>query len=774
MTKYTAFNRKTLRNFLLSGAGLTLAACGGGDGGNNGGNAQGAGQGAGQGAQPPVFDIGTELQGNENADLTFALSAFSQDGGAVTFTLGTGADAAFFAIDAGAGALVSNQAFDFERPEDANADGVYEVPVRATANGLSTEQVFRVTIDDIAEAFNTVGGAAVAGVEDADLGESVAAIGDFDGDGVGDYMIGASFNDVRENGGSVFIVPGTLFASSQDDVQGLFGNPQVGVINGGGDFLALGFSIVLLDDYDNDGLPEIAIGAPETSSADPVFSNLSQSAGVISATGPSAPAPTITPTTAVSSATTGDYVIMRGSAVRDALVSKATIDLTDANAATDFITIVGADINSAFGSAGARYTDIEGDGLDEFVACEPQGNIERVDTGGPISFLTPAGRAHLISSNAIAEAFAANDDILLQPNSFKNRQVVMNGYADVGFGATSSGLCISVADIGDFDGDLANDLALGAPLANNLFPQEEEGTGAIYVLYASDLQRSLINGEDIDLIEVQERNVGTFITLRNSDNQLRNEGSAITGEAVGIVSGIGDVNGDDIDDIMIGAPGFGLFGEVDPTGAVFVVYGAPDRPETEIDLDILVQDGNGARLVGDAFSGLGISISLMPDFFGAGEDGVVVGALEEIFLQLPQFSGQVNLTDPTNLSLPEQRELPLSNSAFVFKKSIFSSPTATSIDVLGDNVIRITEIDSQENDEAGFPVVNAGDIDGDGIEDILISASATNVLGEEEAGVVYSLSGSFVLQEGEDDGVVELNEIFPNLVPIQENIILLN
>jgi hypothetical protein len=55
-------------------------------------------------------------------------------GDTVTWTL-TGADAALFSIDPVSGIVTLNAAQDFGAPGDANADGVYEITVRATDSG---------------------------------------------------------------------------------------------------------------------------------------------------------------------------------------------------------------------------------------------------------------------------------------------------------------------------------------------------------------------------------------------------------------------------------------------------------------------------------------------------------------------------------------------------------------------------------------------------------------------------------------------------------------
>jgi Ca2+-binding RTX toxin-like protein len=87
----------------------------------------------------------------ENQTAAAAFAAADPDGEAVVWSVSGGADAALFAVDAATGALRFLAAPDFEAPSDADADGVYDVVVRATAGALFAEQRAAVTVTDAAE-----------------------------------------------------------------------------------------------------------------------------------------------------------------------------------------------------------------------------------------------------------------------------------------------------------------------------------------------------------------------------------------------------------------------------------------------------------------------------------------------------------------------------------------------------------------------------------------------------------------------------------------------
>lgn len=69
----------------------------------------------------------------------------------ITFSITGGADQALFAIDSGTGVLTFLVAPDFEDPQDAGANNVYNLTVTATNAGGATNQNVAVTVTDVAE-----------------------------------------------------------------------------------------------------------------------------------------------------------------------------------------------------------------------------------------------------------------------------------------------------------------------------------------------------------------------------------------------------------------------------------------------------------------------------------------------------------------------------------------------------------------------------------------------------------------------------------------------
>ncbi|MCC6811847.1 MAG: DUF11 domain-containing protein, partial [Deltaproteobacteria bacterium] len=99
---------------------------------------------------PPLFTSSNAVSVPENQTAVTTATATDAEGNAITFSLNGGADAALFSITSG-GVLTFLTAKDFENPTDSGADNVYDVIVRATSNGLSTDLPMAVTVTNVNE-----------------------------------------------------------------------------------------------------------------------------------------------------------------------------------------------------------------------------------------------------------------------------------------------------------------------------------------------------------------------------------------------------------------------------------------------------------------------------------------------------------------------------------------------------------------------------------------------------------------------------------------------
>ena len=357
----------------------------------------------------------------------------------------------------------------------------------------------------------------------------------------------------------------------------------------------------------------------------------------------------------------------------------AEIDLTDLDGTDGFVldgdeTAEGTSFSTGFSVSGAG--DINKDNIDDLIIGAPYFN-----SNGNIR----SGRSYLVfgSQNGFSSPFKLSE--LNGTNG-----LVING-ASAG---DLSGLSVSTA--GDINHDGIDDLLIGAVDAE---PTGINDSGASYVVFGSasglpnPLNLSTLNGKN------------GFVLIGNEE------------DASGIsVSAAGDVNGDGIDDLIIGAYVASTNGS-SYTGRSYVVFGASAGFPAELDLSSL-NGFNGFVLNGEAAGDYsGISVSAAGDINGDGFDDLVIGA-EYADPGGNSNAGRSYVVFGSNSGLPNPRNL-------------------SSLD--GVNGFALNG--EAEYDHSGGSVSAAGDINGDGIDDLVIGAryAYTNDI---ESGRSYVIFGS--------------------------------
>lgn len=474
-------------------------------------------------------------------------------------------------------------------------------------------------------------------------GVSVSSVGDINGDGLIDVVIGA--NDADPNGtdraGSSYVLFGTTDAISNPfNLSTLNGNNGF-TINGLEDVDLSGFSVNGAGDVNGDGVDDLIIGALY---ADPNGVTDTGSAYVVFGSNTGLPNP---------------------------------LNLSTLNGNNGFA-LHGIGMNDRTGRAVSSAGDINGDGIDDLIisadGASPTGN-------------TNSGNSYVVfgSDTGIAHPFALST--LDGSNGF-----TINGVSAF----DRSGTSVSAA--GDINADGVDDLIIGADRAGT--------AGASYVVFGTDSGFS---------------NTLNLSTLNGSN------GFAINGLASGdflgfSVSGLGDINNDGIDDIVVGArgadPGGNSF-----AGSSYVIFGSDSGIPHPFDLASL--DGtNGLTLNGVAVDDYsGISVSSAGDVNGDGIGDLIIGA---------------NGADPNG-------ESGAGSAYVVFGNSNLSQlPQPIELSTLdGDNGFTLNGI--ERFDSTGYSASSAGDFNGDGLDDLIIGARLADPDGNTNAGSSYVVFGNDVI-----------------------------
>ncbi|WP_170359893.1 FG-GAP repeat protein [Ruegeria arenilitoris] len=447
----------------------------------------------------------------------------------------------------------------------------------------------------------------------------VSSAGDVNGDGFDDIILGTPRSDANGvNAGGAYVVFGAGSGLTDIDLANLSPSQGYKILGIGPDDYA-GQSVSSAGDINGDGFDDVILGAPGNFSYTANFS--------------------------------GAYVVYgKASGFSD-------IDLGTLSASDGF-SILGE--NSALagppyglGAVVADAGDVNGDGIDDFLVNYP--------------------------ASAAGGSYAGETYVLYGKTSGFTDIDVSNLSAADGFtieGANSvdySGFRSSSA--GDINGDGFDDLIIGGGFSNNF-------DGGAHVIFGSGTGLP-----DIDLGNLSA-GAGFEISTNQSGIQL--------GEAV---AGIGDVNGDGIDDIALSA-------RSDPSGnlqagLVYVIYGKTSG-FSDIDIDNL-SPADGFTITGqfDGVQGdfIGSSMSAAGDMNGDGIDDFLIGT----------FGGSGNVY------------------VVYGKAGGFSDLDLTNFDDTDGFII--------QGNLAGRIVDLIGDINGDGADDIIITGSKST--GEGGAFVVY-------------------------------------
>ena len=273
--------------------------------------------------------------------------------------------------------------------------------------------------------------------------------------------------------------------------------------------------------------------------------------------------------------------------------------------------------------------------------------------------------------------------------------------ASTGSGA-ETGYSVYSADI---NGDKIKDIIIGSPNTKAGDKDKNKG-GKVYCLYGKNKMDDALSVNDSELI------------LYNPPSPPFTKGGrgGFSGEKdwLGHALTAGDINGDGISDLLIGAPFTG-----EKSGAVFVIFGrdgiSGEKDITEI-ADISIYGANKGDMAGYSISIGDINKDGFADIIigapnsdkGRGEVYVISGG--------KNLEGEINLRDSYDLRIAGKEGS--DRGFFVF-----------------------SEKSEQRGDSAGYTVASA-DINGDGIFDIMIGApGADGNNNKNDSGEVYVIYG---------------------------------
>jgi Ca2+-binding RTX toxin-like protein len=351
----------------------------------------------------------------------------------------------------------------------------------------------------------------------------------------------------------------------------------------------------------------------------------------------------------------------------------ANIDLGALDGTNGF-RISGVGLVDQAGSAVASAGDVNGDGINDLIIGARSADVNGSDSGASYVVF---GR-----DTATAGDFAANIDLgtLDGTNGFRLTGAAAEDYS--GF---------SVASAGDVNGDGVDDLIVGAWNAD----PNGAYSGASYVVFGKETATAGAFAADL--------NLGAL----DGTNGFRISGVAANDQSGSSVASAGDVNGDGVDDLIVGA------WNADPngadSGASYVVFGKDTATAGAFaaNLELSALDGtNGFRISGVALGDVsGYSVASAGDVNGDGVDDLIVGARNADANGLNSGASYVVFGKDTAVAGAFAADLNLS-----------------ALD--GTNGFRIGGVAA--GDQSGYSVASAGDVNGDGVDDLIVGARSAD------------------------------------------------
>lgn len=523
---------------------------------------------------------------------------------------------------------------------------------------------------------NAVSGVVINGIDSEDLaGFSVSHAGDINADGIDDVLISAPFADINGNEvtGETYAIFGTAdnalpniinlssLTTATPDTLGL-------IINGVSAFDASGIAVSDIGDINDDDIDDFIISG-----------SFAETNGL---------------------ANTGQAYIIFGGTTLDTLVS-SRIDLSALSTGTGNINglvINGANETDVFANALSKAGDVNGDGVDDVIITS-----RYADPNG----IEDAGSSYIIFGDSALNTLASPIINLSSLNTVTPdvNALTINGVAE----QDEAGRAVN--HVGDVNNDGIDDLIIGAP---NAAPAGNIAAGQSYVLFGqSDL--SILSSPVINLSDVMSGTADVQGLVINGENPGDNSGVW--------VSGAGDINGDGIDDIAIGAYRAAPNNMID-AGSSYILFGSDnldDLSQPIIELSSLTTDTpdtpglviNGVAI----FDNSGDIVSKLGDINADDIDDLIIGAFNANPNDLVAAGESYVIFGNTNLT-----------SGVIELSNLNNSTT-------GPSGLIIRGIAA--GDRAGG-TISASDINADGAPDIIIGALNA---GDNDTGQAYIIYG---------------------------------
>jgi hypothetical protein len=495
------------------------------------------------------------------------------------------------------------------------------------SNPVTKDQTYQISIEPPVSHTYTVN------TPYAGLGYAMTAVSDFNGDGYADYLVsapGTHYGNLLAAGKSVMYL---LYGSASGlpnvtDLDTITASQGIRITSSSKCGVGLqGMTVTDIGDFNGDGLSDVAISSSANNMTYVLFGQQGSSTQTVDLNkltaqqGFSVAAACWAPASAAGADVNGDgysdliisnldggtscsgaaYVIYGHAGTQGNITYTGS---TVKGAVAGYTTESG---NNGLGTVLSAVGDVNGDGYTDFVATMP-GNANSSCPGNL------AGSAYLVfgGPNGVSQPGTTSVNLAKANSSQVITITASNYYEHLGGQAGYGGNTLnadaykaefhSVTSLGNIDGSGKSAFAIGSPGASPGTSKSttaytcgtvSEGAGAVYVLYGQTSWSNITLPSWSSVTKTWSggslNGTNGYVLYSSSFANQANGKVAGASDLGSAVSSAGDVNGDGIDDMLIGAPG--AYGG---KGAVYLVFGKAgglNNGAAAVDLDTLVAAG---------------------------------------------------------------------------------------------------------------------------------------------------------------------------------------
>lgn len=442
--------------------------------------------------------------------------------------------------DGGFGQMGDHNTAGVESAGDVNNDGIEDFLIEAKWSGAAQDSevylIFGQSGATWAATAGTLNTLTLDGTDGVRFHNgamtAVGKGGDFNGDGIDDVLIGATWADTPS---AVYIVFGRSAAAwatlgGYVDVTTLFNGTNGVKINGSSNNDWTGFDTSSAGDVNGDGIDDILVARKDS----------------------------------YSSSSSAPYVVFGKNAAGWAATGGTYTVAFNGTNSVKFSLVAAGDGMAVVSHAG----DANGDGIDDLLLGASLADPNAVAN---------SGQTYLVFGKSVAAWTATAGTVTLS---------TLNGTTGVKINGVAANDSSAVAlDAGDFNGDGIPDVLIGAPDAD---PSGMSRAGKVYVVFGKSAANWTATAGSFNLSTLNGTN-GAVLTGESADD--------FAGDSV---ANAGDMNGDGIDDIVVGAPGYET---VSLEGRGYVVFGKNAAGWTATGGTVALAGANIIATVPDNYSG---------------------------------------------------------------------------------------------------------------------------------------------------------------------------